>query len=409
MSLGDVYASHAEAVRALARRQLGDAADADDLTAATFSTLMDIEGPHRRGAREPEVRSFALAVCANLIKRFRRARARRSVVHEIFASEAPGAVDNLERRIVHRQLAERLAGSLESLPEEQRTALLLSALEDHSAADIARLTGVPEATVRTRLFHARRKLRKALEPPTRARRRLLVGAGLALSIALVALGPRAMAAPFVATYHAVLRAVGLDARPGESTAPREPAAPRKSPPRVSPPNISPPNISPPNISPPSVSPPNISPPSVSPPNISPPNISPPGISPSRASRPLDEKTAPVKHDMAPVRSPVRAVASTPKSRPRVVLDPFHAEYLRGHEAQFVAHDYEAALRAWDVYLGQASSGSFALEARYNRAIALAQLGRLAEAREALAPFAAGEHGDYRRRAAQRLLDLLPPQ
>jgi hypothetical protein len=85
-----------------------------------------------------------------------------------------------------------------------------------------------------------------------------------------------------------------------------------------------------------------------------------------------------------------------------------AEYLRAHQAQFVAHDYQAAVDAWDAYLGHASSGSFALEARYNRAIALAHLGRIAEARAALAPFAAGEHGDYRRRAAQRLLDLLPP-
>ena len=42
---------------------------------------------------------------------------------------------------------------------EQRDAVILSALEEHSAADIARHAGVPEATVRTRLFHARKKLR----------------------------------------------------------------------------------------------------------------------------------------------------------------------------------------------------------------------------------------------------------
>ena len=84
--------------------------------------------------------------------------------------------------------------------------------------------------------------------------------------------------------------------------------------------------------------------------------------------------------------------------------------LRAHRAQFIAHDYEAALRAWDDYLARSHAGSFELEARYNRAIALAQLGRVAEARQALAPFASAEPGAYRRRAATRLLAILrePP-
>jgi RNA polymerase sigma-70 factor (ECF subfamily) len=369
MKLDDVYASHADAVRALARRQLGDAADADDVTAATFSTLMDIEGPHRRDAREPEVRSFALAVCANLIRRFRRARARRSEVHAEFASEAPIAVDDLERRIVHRQLADRLARSLELLPEEQRTTLLLSALEEHSAADIARLTGVPEATVRTRLFHARRKLRKALDPPTRTRRGVLVGAGVVLLISMFAFGPRALAAPFVYAYHAVLRAVGLEARPAATTAPHKVTAAVNPPPRIQPPTLQPPSASP----------------------------------------PLDENATPPVAGPPPAHSPpVPSVPSRPKSRQPTQPDPLRAEYLRAHQAQFVAHDYEAALGAWNTYLAHASTGTFDVEARYNRAIALAHLGRVAEAREALAPFAAGDYGDYRRQAAKRLLELLPP-
>jgi RNA polymerase sigma-70 factor (ECF subfamily) len=358
MKLGDIYASHADAVRALARRQLGDADDADDVTAATFSTLIGIEGPHRRDAREPEVRSFALAVCANLIKRFRRARARRSEVHAEFASEAPTAVDDLERRIEHRQLAERLASALEELPDEQRTTLLLSALEEHSATDIAQLTGVPEATVRTRLFHARRKLRKALDPPRRARRGVLVGAGVVLLLSLFAFGPRAMAAPFVAAYQAVLRAIGVEARSTTPTTPPKRASSSMPLPKALPPSDSP---------------------------------------------PVDEDHPPAQSE-APPQSARKTHA--PKSR-APAPDPLRDEYLRAHQAQFVDHDYQAALEAWDAYLGHADSGSFAVEARYNRAIALAHLGRIGEARAALAPFAAGDYGEYRRHAVQRLLAILP--
>ena len=50
---------------------------------------------------------------------------------------------------------------------------------------------------------------------------------------------------------------------------------------------------------------------------------------------------------------------------------------------------------------------FAVEARYNRAIVLARLHRITEARAALAPFAAGAvEGGYRQREATELLDAL---
>ena len=56
----------------------------------------------------------------------------------------------------------RAARAMDALPLEQRTALVLCDLEDHTSAEAAAVLGVPEGTVRTRLFHARRKLREAL-------------------------------------------------------------------------------------------------------------------------------------------------------------------------------------------------------------------------------------------------------
>jgi hypothetical protein len=80
-------------------------------------------------------------------------------------------------------------------------------------------------------------------------------------------------------------------------------------------------------------------------------------------------------------------------------------YRLAHEAHFANHDYARALAGWDAYLKAAPGGRLATEARYNRAICLLRLGRDAEARRALEPFASGLIG-YRQSEARQLLDEL---
>lgn len=65
------------------------------------------------------------------------------------------AVKDLEAAEVHRALATL------SLPH--REVLTLRFLEDFSLAEIAQVTGAPEGTVKSRLFHAKRALREAME------------------------------------------------------------------------------------------------------------------------------------------------------------------------------------------------------------------------------------------------------
>lgn len=56
-----------------------------------------------------------------------------------------------------------LRAAMTGLPAEQRAAVALFYLEDFSVAEIAAALNVPAGTVKTRLMHARRKLRAALE------------------------------------------------------------------------------------------------------------------------------------------------------------------------------------------------------------------------------------------------------
>lgn len=91
---------------------------------------------------------------------------------------------------------------------------------------------------------------------------------------------------------------------------------------------------------------------------------------------------------------------------RPAADAERSLYEAAHAQHFEAHDTTGALTAWDAYLASYPSGRFAVEARYNRALTLVRLGRLDEAREALASFARGDHGAYREREARRLLDAI---
>jgi hypothetical protein len=101
-------------------------------------------------------------------------------------------------------------------------------------------------------------------------------------------------------------------------------------------------------------------------------------------------------------TPTPTATATPTATPTDSL----ALFRNAHRLHFTAQDPAAALAAWDAYLREDPAGSLALEARYNRALCLVRLGRSHEAREALAPFADGRNGGYRKAEARALLDMI---
>lgn len=110
---------------------------------------------------------------------------------------------------------------------------------------------------------------------------------------------------------------------------------------------------------------------------------------------------------APQPAPSASVAAAPSSS-AAFQDTDGDLYRLAHEAHFASHDYGRALAGWDAYLRAAPGGRLATEARYNRAICLLRLGRDAEARRALEPFASGFIG-YRQNEAKELLKELTPE
>ncbi len=76
---------------------------------------------------------------------------------DLHSADGPGRI--ADRREVHTAVM----AALQQLPDDQREVVLLREVEELSYKEIADAMDIPEGTVMSRLFYARRKLQKILE------------------------------------------------------------------------------------------------------------------------------------------------------------------------------------------------------------------------------------------------------
>jgi RNA polymerase sigma-70 factor (ECF subfamily) len=68
----------------------------------------------------------------------------------------------VEQEAVAQDRAAHLWKAIDALPGKLRIAIVLAAIEEHDVREVARLLGVPEGTVKSRLFLARKALAEKL-------------------------------------------------------------------------------------------------------------------------------------------------------------------------------------------------------------------------------------------------------
>jgi RNA polymerase sigma-70 factor (ECF subfamily) len=161
-AVAEVYDRHQATVHAFARRLVGDAAAAQDLVHETFVSL---PGAIRRFEGGSSLRTFLLSIAVNHARHHLRAASRRRQAMERFSHESldtPPA-SGPEQHALRVDLARELSRALDLLPLDQRVAFVLCEVEERTSKEAAQIVGAPEATVRTRLFHAKKKLRDELE------------------------------------------------------------------------------------------------------------------------------------------------------------------------------------------------------------------------------------------------------
>jgi RNA polymerase sigma-70 factor (ECF subfamily) len=160
LALAALYDEHAAALLAFARRLVGDASAAEDLVHEVFLTAPKALA---RFNHEASLRTYLISIAINHARHHLRAAARRRSASERLAREPLGGVASPEEALGRESLARALHLALDELPMEQRVAFVLCEAEERTSREVSEIVGAPEATVRTRLFHAKRKLRESLE------------------------------------------------------------------------------------------------------------------------------------------------------------------------------------------------------------------------------------------------------
>ncbi len=153
-----LYDRYHRLVYGLALRVLADPSAAEDVTQAVFLKIWDTPGLFQAGNFGAWIARVARNRALDVL------RSRVAHAEDEFPDSLP-ADDSLEDSAITHVNADRVRSALDRLPREQREPIELGFFGGITHQEIARQTGLPLGTVKTRIRMGLRKLRAALEDP----------------------------------------------------------------------------------------------------------------------------------------------------------------------------------------------------------------------------------------------------
>ena len=85
---------------------------------------------------------------------------RRTLREQTHVEVAPA--ESAADSVISRETARRVWQAIDGLPEKLRSVTILAGIEEYNTQEVAKLLGLPEGTVKSRLHEARGRLRKLL-------------------------------------------------------------------------------------------------------------------------------------------------------------------------------------------------------------------------------------------------------
>lgn len=152
-----------DALYSFALKLTRERSDAEDLVSDTLLRAFDRWEQYRLGTN---IRAWLFTILYHtFVSRKRRVEAREVALAPDADDRAPTEVigeADPEASYYDSFLDEEITQAIDSLPDEYREAVVLSDLHELRYAEIAEILGVPEGTVKSRLFRGRRMLQRKL-------------------------------------------------------------------------------------------------------------------------------------------------------------------------------------------------------------------------------------------------------
>lgn len=143
----DLYRRHAADIFRFALYLTGNRSDAEDITSETFVRVWTSSEP----IRSLTVKGYLCTIARNLFLQGLRKQSRQVELSAELRDDAAGPQERAE----HKADLERVMTRLQKLPEIDRSALLMRALEDLPYEEIARALGISLAAAKVKIHRAR--------------------------------------------------------------------------------------------------------------------------------------------------------------------------------------------------------------------------------------------------------------
>lgn len=148
-----LFARHASNVRSYLHRLTGNGASADDLTQATFLSVVKARG---RFMKDAAFKPWLYAIATNAARDLHRRRRGEELKPE------PAEHESVDPQVKDAGLERLVREALVQLPEAQRVAITMHRFEGLSFAEIALAQGVSEGAVKVRAHRGYQRLRQLL-------------------------------------------------------------------------------------------------------------------------------------------------------------------------------------------------------------------------------------------------------
>lgn len=159
-ALAELHAMMAKRIYAFALNRLHDETDAESVV---VDTLFAIWQKPRQFRGDSKFSTWVLGIARNKSLGILGQRAPQGEDVDDLADELEDQGLGVFEQVSHSQDRRQIFACLETLSEVQRECLRLTFYEGCSVHEIAQFQSVPEGTVKTRLFHARKAMKTCLE------------------------------------------------------------------------------------------------------------------------------------------------------------------------------------------------------------------------------------------------------